>query len=478
MTRVLSVASECAPFIKTGGLADVVGALPVALARQGCDMRTLIPGYPAVIAALDGSAVLEADLPDLFGGAARLLRQRLAGIDLMVLDAPHLYDRPGAIYTAENRRDHADNPERFAALSWAAAHIGAEGVPDWRPDVLHLHDWQAGLAPVYLRDMGAADRVATVLTIHNIAYHGLAPAEKLTALGLSVVDFTPGGFEYYNQIGALKAGIVFSDCVTTVSPTYAHELMTPAFGMGLDGVLRARPDGVTGILNGIDTEAWDPASDPAIAARYSAPSGKRANREALQKELGLPTGEGPLCVVISRLTGQKGLDLLQEALPALIERGGRLALLGSGDEELEHAWRDAARHPCVSVTIGYDEALARRMIAGGDAILVPSRFEPCGLTQLYGLRYGTIPLVALTGGLADTVIPANDAALKAGCSTGIQFNPIDSHTLACALVEMTELFADKRLWSKLQRNAMRHPVGWDRSAARYAALYRDLATSA
>ncbi len=490
MIKILSVASECAPFVKTGGLADVVGALPAALRAHDCDMRVLLPGYPAVLAALGGQGVpameTRAFLPG--GGEGRILSAKREGIELLVLDAPGLFDREGGIYTGADRRDYPDNPERFAALCRAAAVIAAEGVPRdsgaevWRPQVLHLHDWQGGLTPVYLRDLGLAGRVGTLLSIHNVAFHGLAPAEKLGALGLSAEDFSPGGFEYYGQIGALKAGIVFSDRVATVSPTYARELMTPEFGMGLDGVLRARPDGVTGILNGIATSLWDPAEDRELVARFSSPRGKARNRRALAAEFGLPAagdgpfGDGPLCVVISRMTAQKGLDLLLEALPALVERGGRLAVLGAGDAELEDAWQAAARdHPNVAVRIGYDEALSHRMIAGADAIIVPSRFEPCGLTQLYGLRYGAVPVVALTGGLADTIIPANDAAQKAGCATGIQFNPVDLAALRDALMRLGDLYRDGPAWSAMQRNAMRHPVGWDLSAARYAEVYRELA---
>jgi starch synthase len=468
MTRVLSVASECVPLVKTGGLADVAGALPAALAPQGVEMATLVPGYPAVTAQLGKRAKTVLKLADLFGGPALVRRDKLGAQPLYVLDAPHLFDRPGSIYLGPDGRDWPDNPERFAALSWVAAQIAAEGVDGWQPQVLHLHDWQAGLAPVYLRGMGARDRVRSLITIHNIAFQGLAPADRLPALRLPESGYTPEGFEFYGRISALKAGLVYADRISTVSPTYAAELLTPEFGAGLDGVLRARRADLTGILNGIDLDAWTPP--------YKSLRGKPRHTAALREEFGLPDADGPLCVVISRLTHQKGLDLLLGALPALLDGGGQLALLGSGDAQLEVAFMQAARdHAGVAVRIGYDEALSHRMIAGAECILVPSRFEPCGLTQLYGLRYGTLPLVALTGGLADTVIPASVAGQLAGVATGFQFHPVTGEALERALVEMCAIHRDKPRWRAMQRNAMRHPVGWDTSAAAYAALFRDLA---
>lgn len=475
--KILSVTSECAPLVKTGGLADVAGALPKALAREGCDVRTLLPGYPAVMAALGKPAKPVRTVRNCFGGTVRIVSAQAAGLELLVLDAPHLFDRAGALYLGADGKDYPDNPERFAALCWIAAEIGAAGIDGWKPDILHLHDWQAGLAPLYLRDMGGKARARTVLTVHNIAFHGNAPAGKLKALKLSASDFTVDGFEFWGQISALKAGLVHADALTTVSPTYARELATPDFGMGLDGIIRQRRDVLRGILNGIDEEVWNPAADPLIAAPYKSARGKAKNRAALEAEMGLPAGDGPLCVVVSRLTEQKGLDLLLEALPALVDRGGRLALLGSGDKALEDAWQKAATHPNVAVRIGYDEALSHRLMAGGDAILVPSRFEPCGLTQLYGLRYGTIPLVALTGGLADTVIPANDAGLKTGVATGLQFYPVTSDALAHAMIDLVRLHAQPDIWAALQKNAMRHPVDWASSAAQYASLYKDLLKS-
>jgi starch synthase len=473
LMKVLSVTSEAAPLVKTGGLADVAGALPNALAPLGVEMRTLLPGYRGVMAALDGRGQVVAYLPDCFGGPAQVLFGRAGGLALYVLDAPHLFDRGATIYLSDLGRDWPDNPERFAALSWVGAQIASGLVADWQPDLLHAHDWQGGLAPYYVARSDAAGRVATLLTIHNIAFQGLAPADRLAALRIAPHDYQPEGLEYWGQISALKAGLVHADRLTTVSPTYAEELLTPDFGMGMEGVLNARRAVLSGILNGIDRRIWSPETDSHIIP-YTAPAGKAPNKAALRAEFGLPDASGPLCVVISRLTDQKGLDLLLDALPTLLVQGGQLAVLGSGDPALEAAFLRAAQHPNVAVRIGYDEVLSHRMVAGADAILVPSRFEPCGLTQLYGLRYGTLPLVALTGGLADTVIPATPATVAAKVvATGVQFHPTSVIALSSALARLCALYAQPRVWRQMARNAMAHPVGWDQSAAAYAALYKE-----
>ena len=478
MSRVLSVASECAPLVKTGGLADVVGALPAAVAVEGVQMRTLLPGYPAVLSGVIPTGTLFEET-DLFGGPARILSAKAAGLDLIVIDAPHLYARPGSIYLGPDGRDWPDNPERFAALSWIAAKIGVAGAGDWFPQVIHAHDWQAGLIPEYLHIMGGKSakdgaKVRTILTIHNIAFHGLADVSKLAALRLNKARYSKDGFEFWGRISALKAGLLGADRLTTVSPTYAAELMRDAFGMGLDGVMRLRRDVLSGILNGIDETVWNPATDTNIIP-YKTTKEKAGNKQALRKEMDLPEANGPLCCVVSRLTEQKGLDLLLETLPALLQRGGQLALLGSGEKWMEDAFSNAARDTNVAVRIGYDEGLSHRMIAGADAILVPSRFEPCGLTQLYGLRYGTIPVVALTGGLADTVIHASPAAIGMGVASGIQFSPVTADALRGALTQTADLYAQPTVWTQMQVNAMRQPVGWGPSAKAYAALYQDMA---
>lgn len=472
MTKVLSVASECAPLVKTGGLADVVGALPGALAAIGDEMKTLIPGYPSVISQAKGAKTV-ATFDGLFGGPGKVLSAKIAGLDLLVLEAPHLFDRPGGPYIDPNGRDWVDNPERFAALCFAAAFVAENGAGKWKPQVVHGHDWQAGLVPEYLHALGS--KVPFMFTVHNIAFHGNVDAARLSTLQLDHGRFNTENFEFWGQISALKAGLMGAAKINTVSQTYGEELKTEAFGMGMEGVLRARAADLTGIVNGIDTDVWDPASDPAIKP-YKTPRGKAANKKALRREFGLKDADGPLCVLVSRLTEQKGIDLLLEALPTLLERGGQLALLGSGDPALEVALLElAASEANVAVKIGYNEELSHRLMAGGDAILVPSRFEPCGLTQLYGLRYGTIPLVALTGGLADTVINASPAAMARNVATGIQFFPITANALSNAFARLCDLYAQPKIWGSLQRNAMKQPVGWETSAQDYHALYAALA---
>ncbi len=475
--NLLFVASECAPFVKTGGLADVIGAVPKALEAKGLAPRVLMPLYPA-LSSLRADAEDVRQWDNLMGGRARLLAVRSEGIDLLLLDAPHLFDRPGGIYLDENGKDWADNALRFGGLSRAAADVAVEGLGGWQPDVVHIHDWQAGLVPVYLHQM-QHPTPPVVITIHNIAFQGLCSPDLMGPLGLDAALFTPEGFEYWGNIGFLKAGIALSQKITTVSPTYAREITEPEFGMGLEGLLSARQMDVSGILNGIDLDVWDPENDADLVAPYSTRKlkAKRENREALLTRFGLePAPDAPLFCVISRLTTQKGIDVLLDALPALVARGARLAVLGSGDRSLESRIVAAAhQYPgAVGVIIGYDEALSHLMQGGSDAILIPSRFEPCGLTQLYGLRYGTLPVVARTGGLADTVIDANEAALVAGCATGVQFAPVNPSTLTHAIQRTCDLFSEPKVWSAMMRRAMRHPVGWDASAGAYQAIYHDL----
>jgi starch synthase len=482
---VLFVVSECAPLVKTGGLADVAGALPRALAPLGCDVRVLLPAYPGIAeqtgagetrgdAAQDGTARGETvAFPDLFGGATEVRAAEADGLALLLLDAPHLFARGGSPYLDAGGRDWPDNHRRFAALCRAGAQIGLHGLPGgWRPDVVHAHDWQGGLTPLYLH--GSVDRPATVMTVHNIAFQGLFDAAARHELGLPEAGFTPAGYEFHGRIGFLKAGLVFADAITTVSPGYAKELTTPGFGMGLHGVIAERAARLHGILNGIDLRVWDPERDPAIrpfgADRLS---DRAANRRPLADAFALEPGPGPVFGVVSRLAGQKGLDLLLAALPQLVAAGGSLVLLGSGDRSLEEAFgRAAAVHAGrVGVRLGYDEALAHRIYAGADAIIVPSRFEPCGLTQLYAMRYGALPVVARTGGLADTVIDANEAALRAGVATSFQVARGSAAALADGIERAAGCFRDRDLWARMQRNAMRFPSGWDTSAARYRALY-------
>lgn len=478
MKRVLSVASEAVPLIKTGGLADVVGALPAAMAGQGWHMRLLVPGYPAVMARIGRRDMVWAE-ENFFGGLGEVYLGTVDGIEVMALDAPHLFDRAGGPYS-DVHGDYWDNPERFAALSWAAAVIARDGVEGWKPELLIAHDWQAALAPAYLRYWRVD--LPTVLTIHNIAFQGRVGTAKMDALRLPHEWFHPDGYEFWGDISMLKAGMMAANAITTVSPRYAEELMRGEFGLGLDGVIRARANAVHGILNGIDQSVWDPAADPAVvpfsASRLAA---KGRNRDALLAEFGLdPTLPGPLAVLVSRLTPQKGIDLLPQVIDEFVRLGGGLCVLGSGDGWAEQEMRALAeRHPGrVGVRIGYDEGLSHLMMGGGDAILVPSRFEPCGLTQLYGLAYGCLPVVARTGGLADTVIDANPAALAAGAATGVQFDGVHYNALVRAIDRTMALYRDQPTWRTLQTNAMKADFSWQHSGKAYAELYRRLVQAA
>jgi starch synthase len=478
--RVLSVASEVYPLIKTGGLADVVGALPGALAGEGVEMHTLVPGYPAVMR-LMGKAValaLPSVITAMAGGPGRLLVGEAAGLAMMALDIPHLYDRPGNPYLGPDGQDWPDNGLRFGVLARMAAEIGMGCLPAWVPDLVHAHDWQAGLAPAYLTQVEGRSP-PSVMTVHNLAFAGKVPMELGEALGLSEVTLSIDGAEFYGDISLLKAGLRYADAITTVSPSYAAEILTPEWGMGLDGLLRSRGSALRGILNGIDTHAWNPAEDALLTARYDAQTlaARAVNKAALQARMGLYADpSAPLFGAISRLSWQKGIDVLLEAIPALLSCGGQLAILGAGDAELEAAVRDAsAAHPGrIGCRIGYNEAVAHAVQGGCDALLVPSRFEPCGLTQLYALRYGAIPVVARVGGLADTVIDANAMALSAGVATGVQFAPVSAEALSAAILRTAGLFANKPAWTRMQANGMASDVSWRGPAREYAMLYHGL----
>lgn len=467
--RLLSVASEAYPLVKTGGLADVVGALPAALAPHGIETTTFLPGYPSVVKSL-GRAKPVHRWDDLLGTPARLLGGRIDGHPLLVLDVPDLFARDGGPYADATGRDWDDNWRRFAALGRAAADLAGQF------DLVHAHDWQGAMAPAYLRYDGA--QVPSVLTIHNIAFQGRYDAAVFAGLGLPETAYALDGVEYYGGVGLLKAGLASADAITTVSPSYAEEIRRGEFGMGLEGLIEARRDRVSGIVNGIDPAVWSPETDAALPARYTARtlSRRRTNKRAVEQAFGLDGDDGPIFVVVSRLTWQKGMDVLAGQLDAMVAMGGRLALLGSGDAALEQAFMAGGnRHPGrIGVRIGYDEALSHLLQGGGDAILIPSRFEPCGLTQLYGLAYGCVPVVARTGGLADTVIDANEAAVAAGVATGIQFAAVTPDGLSQALRRTMALYAQPDPWSTMQKQGMRADFSWTRSGARYAGLYRSL----
>lgn len=477
--EVLAVVSEAYPLIKTGGLADVAGALPGALRAERIHVRTLLPGYPRVMQALRRATCVHV-FPDHFGVPARLLQARVQGLDLFVLDAPGLYDRPGGPYVTPEGRNWDDNARRFAALGSAGALLGLGLLEGYQPDVVHAHDWQAGLAPAYLEYAGGR-RPATVMTVHNLAFQGQFDRQLLGSLGLPDHAFSPDGVEYYGDIGFLKAGLRLADRITTVSPTYAAEICTPEHGMGLDGLLRGRSDRLIGILNGIDTDVWNPAQDDLISASFSAGDlrGRSANKRALQQELGLTvSAQAPLFGVVSRLSWQKGLDLLPAAARVILAAGGQLAILGAGDADLEAAFTSLSEGApgSVACVLGYDEGLAHRIQAGSDALVVPSRFEPCGLTQLCALRYGAVPVAARVGGLNDTIIDASPAALAAGCATGVLHEPASVPMLEHGLRRTLALMARPDQWARIQANGMAMDVSWRGPAREYARLYREIVT--
>jgi len=480
--NVLHVAAEAHPLLKTGGLADVLGALPQALQAQGgLDTRLLLPGWPAV---LQGVVDLRpvATLGPCFGAArVELLLAQMpgSGLPVYVIQAPMLYGKAGNPYHDPAGESWPDNLQRFGLLGWVAAQLAAGGLdPAWQPALVHTHDWHAGMACAYLRAHAAP--TATVFTVHNLAYQGLFPHPDGALLGLSSRYMSSAGLEYHGQISFMKAGLKFADRLTTVSPTYALEITTPAFGCGLDGVLRSRADALTGILNGIDDLHWNPLTDDALAYRYGPHDlkGKALCKRALQAEAGLPVdAQAPLVLALSRLTEQKGLDLLLAALPTLLHEGAQLVVQGTGDPALEAAFVSAARsHPGqVSVCIGYDEDRAHRLMAGADLIAVPSRFEPCGLTQLYGLRYGTLPVVRHVGGLADTVreVDVVEEALRP--ANGFVFDRDDPDALLQALERAASAWRYRPRRAALQHAGMLQDASWAAPARAYASLYGTLA---
>lgn len=474
--QVLSVTPEIFPLIKTGGLADVTGALPPALAGLGVEMRSLVPGYPVVMAALKKKKAVH-QYSALQGGKATVHAAQVAGLDLLVLDAPHLFDRPGGPYGDATGADWQDNWKRFAALGRVGADIAAGVVAAYKPDVVHAHDWQSAMTLAYMR-YGEAANVPSVMTVHNLAFQGQFGASIFSGLGLPPQAMALDGVEYYGGVGFLKAGLQAAWAITTVSPTYAQEIRSPAFGMGLDGLINLRSADLLGIVNGIDDDVWNPETDTHLAATYSAKSlkGRKANKRAIEERMQLDREDGPIYCVVSRLTWQKGIDILAAIIDPIVASGARLAILGSGDAGLEGALlAAAARHRGrVGVVIGYDEALSHLLQGGADGILIPSRFEPCGLTQLYGLRYGCVPLVARTGGLADTVIDANEAAVAAGVATGFQFALENAGAFHHAILRANALHADPIAWAAIQKQGMKSDVSWDRSARKYAALYGKL----
>lgn len=474
--KILFVTSEIHPLIKTGGLADVSAALPAALQALGQDVRLLIPGYSLVLDKLENKRTVASFA--VFPGQpeVKLLSAKMpdSGVAVYVLDAPQYYCRVAGPYHYELGGDWPDNAMRFGMLSRVAALLGSAASPVfWQADIVHCNDWQTGLAPAYLQFTQSV-HAKTVMAIHNIAFQGNFDRDWLLPLDLPQSCFDMHGVEFHGYLSFLKAGLHYADRIVTVSPTYAHEIQTSEMGYGMQGLLAVRNGDVSGILNGIDEKEWNPATDPYLTARYDSGNlaPKAAGKLALQQRLGLAVDDkAPLLGVVSRLTYQKGLDMLLECLPKLLDGGAQLAVLGSGEVELERRYYQLAlRYPGrVSVTVRFDEALSHQVMAGADIFLMPSRFEPCGLNQMYGMRYGTPPVVRRTGGLADSV---TDAGLPDG--TGFVFDEPSSSALYRAVAAAIDSYRGKKTYQRIQLNGMRRDVGWGGSAQRYIDLYKTL----
>jgi len=479
--RVLFATSEAAPLVKTGGLADVAGALPAALRTLGVDARLLLPAYRTVKAAMTGPRE-RCVLPAVAGlPAARLLEIRTEnGVPTYLLDCPALYDRDGGPYQDASGADWFDNALRFGLLSHAVAALGCASSPlQWRPQVIHCNDWQTGLAPAYLHSARDA-RAASLITIHNLAFQGIFDASLLSILGLAPETYSIAGLEFYGSISFLKAALSYADAITTVSPTYAREIQAEPLGFGLQGLLAQRAGALSGILNGIDTDEWDPAHDPHIATHYGPDTldRKRANKRSLQEYFGLePHPDVPLLGMVSRFTDQKGIDLVIEAAPRILRLPAQMVMVGTGAPEFEDdVRRIAARFPGrAAAFVGFDEGLAHRVEAGVDLFLMPSRFEPCGMNQMYSQRYGTPPVVRETGGLADSVVDCTPETLAAGTATGFTFTIESGLSLLDAVERAVEAYRDPPTWRALQTNGMARDFSWRASAKQYAEIYARIA---
>jgi starch synthase len=482
--RILFATPECAPWVKTGGLADVSAALPAALEGLGHDVRVLLPAYPSVLeAAAYRRPFVEIPATAHFPACTVHQSPLPSGVPAWLIQCPELFERDGGPYQDRDGRDWDDNAQRFGKLARVAALLAGDANPlDWRPDVLHCNDWQTGLAPAYLHFAGGA-RAATVMTIHNLAFQGLFPPEEVARLGLPPESYAIEGVEFWGSLSFLKAGLQYADAITTVSPTYAREIQREPLGFGLQGLLAARSGVLHGIANGIDVAEWDPSTDRLIAQRYDADrlTSKAFNKEALQERLGLPPeARVPLVGMVSRLTQQKGIDLVVEVAREIVGLPAQLVVLGSGERELESALADVAkaRAQRVAVRLGYDEALAHLIEAGADMFLMPSRFEPCGLNQMYSQRYGTPPVARATGGLADTIVDATPETLADGTATGFLFVEESPVALLAAIERALELYREPKQWRQLQRTGMAMDFSWGAAARQYAEVYAGLLPAA
>lgn len=475
MSRILFTSSEAAPLIKTGGLADISGSLPAALKSLRQAVRLVIPAYPQAVRNC-GRVKTIATL-NISGHNVRLLEGRMPDSKVVVwlVESPVHFSREGGLYTAPDGHDWADNAERFALFSRTVVEIAMNRAGlNWQPEVVHSNDWQTGLVPALLSL--EVSRPGTVFSIHNLAYQGVFPYRTFAQLALPAALWSYRSLEYYGKLSFIKGGLVFADRLSTVSPTYAKEIGTPTLGYGLDSLLRYRCDRLTGILNGVDYSVWDPSSDPLIDTPYTAeqPAGKANNKHALQRHFGLPQKATPLLGMVSRMVEQKGIDLVLSAIPKLLDVPFQLVILGSGEKRFEKAALTLAkRYPQqIGVSIGYDESLAHLIEAGADMFLMPSRFEPCGLNQLYSLRYGTLPVVHKTGGLADTVTHTTPQSLKDGTATGFVFEFPDVEGLLWAIKQGLDCYEKSGCWSQVMQHAMHQDFSWGHSARLYLSLYR------
>jgi len=479
--RVLFLSSEVTPFAKTGGLADVAGSLPDALKRQGVEVSIALPRYRSTRESGFPVEPLLTGLQVPLGRTTltgRVLQgQTKGGVPVHFFEREDLFDRPNLYATSEG--DYYDNLERFVYFSRAVLLFLRQAGSS--VDVIHCHDWQTGLVPAYLKTVYRTDPLlastASLFTIHNIGYQGLFPREKLAVCGLPPQVFQVEGLEYWGQISLLKSGIVYADALTTVSPSYAREIQLPEFGLGMEGILQKRAKDLHGVLNGVDYDLWSPEKDPDIPYPYDIRrlAEKARNKEALLDETGLEESlrDRPLFGMISRLSSQKGCDLLVRVVEGMVGLGAGVVILGSGEERYQALLEKAAAgHPgAVSLRIGFDESLAHRIMAGADILLIPSLYEPCGLTQMYALRYGTVPLVRATGGLNDTIVPFDP---ETGKGNGFKFGPYRAEALMEAVNEAVRLYRDSAAWHVLMTNGMAEDFSWDRSAKRYLELYRSI----
>ncbi|MFT2111069.1 glycogen synthase GlgA [Marinomonas sp. 2405UD68-3] len=475
MMNILFVASEIYPLVKTGGLADVAGALPIALRKKGHDVRLLMPAYLGILEKV-APIQNQINLGNPFNvGDLILLETQIIenGTPIWLLQCKSLFEREGGPYLNPEGKDFEDNHLRFAALSWAAAVLSAHGgLMGWQANILHIHDWQAGLSAAYLKSW-KVNHIPIVTTVHNLRYNGSFPLEKFEDIKLSNELLSHHGIEFYGQFSTLKSALVYSDAITTVSPTYAREILTEEYGDGLDGTLRAHQHKLHGILNGVDYEQWSPKNDAEIIQNYDINTLhlKQKNKQALLQENQLDENlSQPVFGVVSRLTEQKGLDIVLEAIPNALEQGAKLVLLGSGDKELEHAFLALQeQYPQqVGVRIGYDESYSHQLQAGVDALLIPSRFEPCGLTQLYALKYGTLPVVRKTGGLADTVFE------EGADPNGFVFDHANRYALTDVMNRCIKTYHNSNVWKEMQENAMRYDFSWEKTTNHWLNLYSSL----